>query len=588
MIVRRVTLFIAVMIVSCAGAFTQVPSDVEIRKILADRIGAENLGIGIVVGVTDSNGRRVVGYGSLAKNDRRQLDGDTVFEIGSMTKVFTSLLLMDMTRRGEVALTDPVSKYLPAGVKVPERNDRKITLADLSTQSSGLPRMPTNFAPKDDTNPYADYSVQQMYDFLSGYQLTRDIGSQYEYSNLGVGLLGHALSLRAAMSYEGLVRSRICDPLGMANTRITLTPEMKARLAIGHGPTLAAVANWDIPTLAGAGALRSTVNDMLIFLAANLGYVKTPLAQAMADEVSIRRPTGAPDMEIAYAWHVQTKDGNSIIWHNGGTGGYRTYMGYDPKARTGVVVLSNISTAEGTDDIGRHLLNASYPLLKVNPPAEHRQITMDPTIFDRYVATYQLRPNALLTVSRDGERFYAQLTGQPRFEIFAESERKFFLKVIDVQLTFDIGELDQKSPAAHVTLHQNGADIVAKRLSEAEVKSALDDIEARKAETAKRVKDQTPMPGSDAVVKMAMEQLQSGTPDYDRMSPGLAAATRQQLPQIQSMLVKLGSLQSVSFKGVAPNGADIYQVKFEHGSLEYRILLGPDGKVEGANLRLTN
>ena len=118
MIVRRVTLFIAVLIASCACAFTQVPSNVEIRKILADRIGAEDLGVGIVVGVIDSNGRRVVGYGSLAKNDRRHLDGDTVFEIGSMTKVFTSLLLMDMTRRGEVALTDPVSKYLPAGVKV--------------------------------------------------------------------------------------------------------------------------------------------------------------------------------------------------------------------------------------------------------------------------------------------------------------------------------------------------------------------------------------------------------------------------------------------------------------------------------------
>ena len=130
-----------------------------------------------------------------------------------MTKVFTSLLLMDMTRHGEIALTDPVSKYLPASVKVPERNNRKITLADLSTQSSGLPRMPTNFAPKDQMNPYADYSVQQMYDFLSGYQLTRDIGSQYEYSNLGVGLLGHVLSLRAGTSYEALVRSRICDPL---------------------------------------------------------------------------------------------------------------------------------------------------------------------------------------------------------------------------------------------------------------------------------------------------------------------------------------------------------------------------------------
>jgi CubicO group peptidase (beta-lactamase class C family) len=123
------------------------------------------------------------------------------------------------------------------------------------------------------------------------------------------------------------------------------------------------VPNWDLPTLAGAGALRSTVDDMLKFLAANLGFTKTPLAQAMADEVSIRRPVG-PGLEIAYAWHVQSKDGRSIIWHNGGTGGYRTYMGYDPEARTGVVVLSNISTPTGQDDIGRHLLNATYPLAK--------------------------------------------------------------------------------------------------------------------------------------------------------------------------------------------------------------------------------
>src|SRR5205814_9268057 len=138
------------------------------------------------------------------------------------------------TLTGEAALTDPVSKCLPAGVKVPERNNRQITLADLSTQSSGLPRMPTNLSPKDATNPYADYSVQQMYDFLSGYQLTRDIGSQYEYSNLGVGLLGHALALRAGKTYEALVTERILEPLGMHDTRITLTPEMQEHLEIRH------------------------------------------------------------------------------------------------------------------------------------------------------------------------------------------------------------------------------------------------------------------------------------------------------------------------------------------------------------------
>jgi CubicO group peptidase (beta-lactamase class C family) len=571
MAIRHIAPFLAGFILSCASAFSQVPSDTEIRKILADRVGAENNGIGIVVGVVDANGRRIASYGRLAKNDNRKLDGDTVFEIGSMTKVFTSLVLMDMVRRGEVALTDPISKYLPESVKVPERNGRKITLADLSTQSSGLPRMPDNFTPKDLDNPYADYTVQQMYDFLSGYKLTRDIGSQYEYSNLGVGLLGHVLSLRAGMSYEALVHSRVCDPLGMKDTRIALTPEMKARLATGHGPTLAPVANWDIPTLAGAGALRSTANDLLTFLAANLSFVKTPLAQDLADEVSVRRSAGAPDMEIAYAWHIQTKDGNSIIWHNGGTGGYRTYMGYDPKARVGVVVLANISTPAGEDDIGRHLLNASYPLLKVQPPAEHQQITLDTKTFDRYVGQYRLAPNAVMTISRDGDRFYGQLTGQPKLEVFPESERKFFLKAVDAQLTFDV---DAQGAATQVTLHQNGRDIVAKRMDDADIKRAADEA----AVIAQRVKDQKQSPGAEAALRRNIEGLQRGEPDYEMMSPQLADIIRQQLPELKATMAQLGALQSVTFTGVGPAGADIYQVKFEHGTTEWRIMLGPDGK----------
>jgi D-alanyl-D-alanine-carboxypeptidase/D-alanyl-D-alanine-endopeptidase len=371
----RFTPLIAAVMLSSASAFAQTPSDADIRKILADRLWSENLGIGLVVGVIDAKGRRVVAFGSLAKNDNRKLDGETVFEIGSITKEFTSLLLTDMVRRGEVALIDPVSKYLPKAVTVPERNNRQITLADLSTHSSGLPRMPSNFKPKDNANPYVDYSVQQLYDFLSGHQLTRDIGSQYEYSNLGSGLLGHALALRAGTSYEGLVRSRIIDPLGMSNTRITLTPEMQARLAVGHQETartsenpygLKPVPNWDVPTLSGAGALRSTANDMLTFLAANLGYLKTPLAGAMADQIAMRRPADGSDFAVGYGWRIQTKHDSTIVWHGGATGGYRCYIGFDPNARVGVIVLSNILMPL-MDDIGPHLLNPKYPLSKGSP-----------------------------------------------------------------------------------------------------------------------------------------------------------------------------------------------------------------------------
>ena len=155
------------------------------------------------------------------------LDGNTVFEMGSISKVFTGALLADMVARGEVKLDDPIAKYLPQTVKVPSRNGRQITLLDLATQSSGLPRLPSNMRPADFSNPYADYSVQQLYEFLSGYSLTRDPGQRYEYSNLGVGLLGHVLALRAGKSYEEILKERILDPLGMNDTRVDATPSMK-------------------------------------------------------------------------------------------------------------------------------------------------------------------------------------------------------------------------------------------------------------------------------------------------------------------------------------------------------------------------
>ncbi|MGD1211601.1 MAG: serine hydrolase [Candidatus Acidiferrales bacterium] len=455
--------FAAVSLAACAAAQSvpqsAVPSDSEIRQILADRIDVQHQSIGIMVGVIGPEGRRIIAYGHLEKGDPRPLNGDTIFEIGSTTKVFTSLLLADMVQRGEVALDDPVAKYLPPSVKMPERNGRSITLVDLATHTSGLPRLPTNMTPKDVTNPYADYSVEQLYQFLSSYQLTRDIGSQYEYSNLGGGLLGHLLARRAGMDFEALVRSRICGPLGMNNTRITLTPEMKERLAVGHNQAMDTVANWDLPTLAGAGALRSTANDLLTFLAANLGYTTSALAPAMAAMLKVRRPTGQPGLEIALGWHIYTTNGKEIVWHNGGTGGYRSFMGFDPKARIGVVALSNASTIAGVDDIGRHLLDPSVPLTK--PPKEHKQVAADPKLFDGYVGRYQLAPSFIMTITRDGDHLFVQATGQPKLEIFPEGDRDYFLKVVDAQITF---VTDTQGRATELILHQGGLDQHARRM----------------------------------------------------------------------------------------------------------------------------
>ncbi|HEY0590372.1 MAG TPA: serine hydrolase domain-containing protein, partial [Thermoanaerobaculia bacterium] len=339
-----------------------LPPDVVVKKILVDRIDAQKQGVGIVVGLVDAGGRRIVAHGTF-DGDGRPVDGDTIFEIGSATKVFTALLLADAALRGELALDDPVAKFLPADVKVPERGGKKIALADLATHTSGLPRLPSNMAPKDPANPYADYGEKQLFEFLSSHELARDIGSRYEYSNLGAGLLGDALARRAKMTFPALVEARIAAPLGMKSTAASLSDQLRARLAPGHDRDRKRTGNWDFDALAGAGALRSTANDMLTFVAANLGLAESPLAPAMAAMLKTRRPTGAPGLEIALGWHVSTRDGREIVWHNGGTGGYRSFVGFDPKARTGVVVLANMFTEAGVDDIGRHLLDPSAPLL---------------------------------------------------------------------------------------------------------------------------------------------------------------------------------------------------------------------------------
>lgn len=442
-------------------AAENMPSDSEIEVILRQRIDTAKQGVGIVVGLVDEKGPRIIRYGKLSRGSDRTVDEDTVFEIGSATKVFTALLLADAVERGEMKLDDPISKYLPPAVKVPTRNGRQITLLDLATHTSGLPRMPDNFTPSDANNPYANYTVEQMYAFLSGYTLPRDIGATYEYSNLGAGLLGHVLPRKAGTNYEALVVQRICRPLGMANTQIVLTLELRVRLATGHNAAGEPVANWDIPTLAGAGALRSTANDLLKFIAANLGLARSDLWPAMQLTQLPRHAAGSPDMQIGLCWHILNKFGTEAIWHNGGTGGYHSFIGFDKKKRRGVVVLAN--SANSIDDIGFHLLEPKHPLAHFELAKERVAIHLEPEILDRYVGRYELAPSVFFNLRRDGGKLMAQLTGQEYYEIFPESETEFFYKVINAQITFtkDAGRKVQS-----LVLHQNGLDQTAKKVSD--------------------------------------------------------------------------------------------------------------------------
>jgi serine-type D-Ala-D-Ala carboxypeptidase/endopeptidase len=179
----------------------------------------------------------------------------------------------------------------------------------------------------------------------------------------------------------------------------------------------------------------------------------------MAAMLATRRPTCNPTLEIALGWHVWIRDGHEIIWHNGGTGGYRTWIGFDPKIRTGVVVLSNTSTNGGADDIGLHLLDPTFPL--VQAPKQRQEVKVDAAVLEKYAGRYQLAPNFFITVTHEGDQLYAQATDQPRFELFAESPREFFLKVVDAQISFVV---DESGRVTGLVLHQNGGNAPGKRI----------------------------------------------------------------------------------------------------------------------------
>lgn len=446
---------IATLTIALLHAPLKADLESDVNRFAKPFVKSGNL-VALTIGVIQGGKQHITGFGETVAGNKTKPNADTFFEIGSISKVFTGILLAEMVQRGELKLDDPVAKHLPKYFAIPNYESTPITLLNLSSHGSSLPRMPSNFAPKNPRNPYADYTLKQMASFLKTVKLSRKPGSKYGYSNLAVGLLGNAMAHRAGKSFEALLKERVVLPLGLKDATITLSDKQKKLMAQGYNAALLPASNWDLPTFAAAGGVRSTTRDMMRFVKANLsGKAKIEAALQLSYQSTLKLPDGRQAMGLG--WHI-AGDG-STYWHNGQTGGYHAFVAFNRKTNVGVVICVTGNPLK-VDQLGfrlvRHLSGDDVQPITFPEPAN-----IDTKVYDQYVGKYQLFPQFSLNVIRRNHHLYVQATNQQALEVFPKAKDKFFYKAVEATIEFHRNE---KGKVTHLTLFQNGRKMKGPRV----------------------------------------------------------------------------------------------------------------------------
>ena len=347
--------WLAVAAAPFASAAPQVSWQATVDQAIKPLVDTQKI-MGAVVGVLPRDGQREYFYYGKTKVDGPAPTSDTLFEIGSVTKTFTALLLALAVEHGDVQLDDPVRGLLPHDWSMPRRGQREITLVELATHTSGLPENPPNLVralfrdPKVQLDPFSRFDRGQLAECLAEVKLKDLDRPPVSYSNLGMGLLGEALADKAGKSYDELIRAQIAEPLKMDNTFVTPSDAQNEKTATGHVVEHGPVPCWTFATLAGCGAIRSSAVDMLTYLEAQSGRIDTPLSKAMQVTQEPRFPAFVV-MRIGLAWLVQDAAGKRFWWHNGGTNGFSTYAAFCREPGVAVIVLCN----SGPDGVGNRI-----------------------------------------------------------------------------------------------------------------------------------------------------------------------------------------------------------------------------------------
>lgn len=298
---------------------------------------------GLVVGYVNPTGRVAYGFGRVGEGKRSQApDERTLFEIGSITKTFTGQMLAQALMEGRLRVTDPIRLHLPQGVIDKDSPLYWVSFLDLATHTSGLPEAPANLPSTDPRNPMAGYSTALLLDYLKTAKLLSPVGRDFYYSNTAAGLTGYLLARLWNTDYETLVKTRLCAPLHMADTTIALSPDQASRMTRGHDADGHVVPNWEVTGLEGAGAFRSSAEDLLSFAAANMGLTPSPLLPAMKLAQLPRKHVPAiPTLFIGLFWNVMNFGGKEFVLHAGRSGGYFAMVLLSPEDQAAVVFLSD-------------------------------------------------------------------------------------------------------------------------------------------------------------------------------------------------------------------------------------------------------
>lgn len=407
----------------------------QIAKPYVDAKRVEAVSIGVI-----KAGETTTVHLGNARGDGGRPNDDTVYEIGSVSKVFTALLVTDAVARGDLRLDQPVQDLLPAGVKMPAGNDREITILDILTHRSGLPQMPNNVPMEDPNNPVADYTSKFAFEFLNGHQLRREPGAEYEYSNFAMGLLGHLVSRKYGLSYDELLKQRINRPLGMRATAVKLSPDMRRNLATPHafeGVPASLMGFADIP---GAGGVCSSMRDMLLFSQAHIDTPDDAIGKAI-DLTWQKHPViGAPQNLMGLGWHFMPN--RFTRYHNGQTLGSHSMVMIGKPKKLAVVLLSNTALME-LDRLAidtMQLLRGTDVKPRIFGENKRAVIRVGGDVMRRYVGRYELADNVSLTVFLNKRNLFLKHTDQPAIQIFAKSETDWFCKMIPTKLSFRVDD----------------------------------------------------------------------------------------------------------------------------------------------------